>query len=64
LTAEAGVEQGSTPDLQEFAEDFEMHRQRVLAGLVARYRTVPPLLIKVEELVVGTATGKAPRLAG
>ena len=37
---------------------------QVVAGLVARYRSIPPLLVKLEELVAGTSTGKAPRLAG
>ena len=36
----------------------------MVEGLVARYRCVGPLLLKVEELVVGSATGKAPRMAG
>lgn len=37
---------------------------QVVDGLVAQYRSVPPLLVKVEELVAGTASGKSPRLAG
>jgi len=37
---------------------------QVVDALVERYRTVGPLLIKVEELVAGTATGKSPRLTG
>ena len=37
---------------------------QVVEGLAGRYRTVGPLLIKVEELVAGSATGKTPRLAG
>lgn len=37
---------------------------QVVAGLVARYRSVGPLLGKVEELVAGSASGKSPRLAG
>ncbi|PRW56454.1 flagellar inner arm dynein 1 heavy chain alpha [Chlorella sorokiniana] len=52
------------PDLQEWYEEFEQHRQQVVEGLVARYRGVGPLLVKVEELVAGTSTGKSPRLAG
>ena len=31
---------------------------------MARYRSVGPLLLKVEEVVAGSATGKAPRMAG
>lgn len=115
------AEAGAVPDLQEFYEDCEQHRQqvgvwgacwyagvaagercacwsscspptlpamgvrraglplprlphasptlgpvcpKVVAGLVARYRSIPPLLVKLEELVAGTSTGKAPRLAG
>ncbi|KAI7844971.1 hypothetical protein COHA_001338 [Chlorella ohadii] len=49
---------------QEFYEEFEQHRQQVVDGLVARYRGVGPLLVKVEELVAGTSTGKSPCLAG
>lgn len=37
---------------------------QVVAALVARYRSLPPLLQKIEELVAGTTSGKAPRLAG
>ncbi len=37
---------------------------QVVDGLVTRYRSVAPLLVKVEELVEGTASGKSPRLAG
>ena len=37
---------------------------QVVEGLAARYRGVGLLLMKVEELVAGTATGKSPRLAG
>lgn len=37
---------------------------QVVEGLVVRYRAVSPLLIKVEELVAGTSTGKSSRLAG
>ena len=33
-------------------------------GLVVKYASVGGLLRKVEEAVVGTATGKAPALAG
>ena len=38
--------------------------EQVVEGLVARYRGVGPLLVKVEELVAGSSTGKLPRLAG
>ena len=36
----------------------------MVEALVARYRAVGPLLVKVEELVVGSASGKSPHLAG
>lgn len=41
-----------------------MHTLQVVNSLVARYRSVPQLLVKVEELVAGTATGKSPALTG
>lgn len=31
---------------------------------MGEYRSMTPLLTKIEELVVGTSSGKAPKLAG
>jgi hypothetical protein len=49
---------GDAPDLQEFLEAVEKHRQQVVDQLVKTYRTIGPLLGKVEEAVAGTNTGR------
>lgn len=36
---------------------------QVVEELVAKYRTIGPLLRKVEEVLLGTSSGKAPALA-
>lgn len=51
-------------DLQELSEAMERHRMDAMERLVKKYRTVPPLLGKIEEVVAGTNTGKSPVLAG
>lgn len=50
-------------DLQEFYEHIERQRMAVLEGLVKKYRTISPLLGKIEEVVAGTNSGKSPALA-
>jgi hypothetical protein len=45
------------PDLQEWLEAVELQRQVVVDALVKGYRTIGPLLGKVEEAVAGTNTG-------
>lgn len=59
----AGGQGGSVPTLQEFYEECEHARLGVVEGLVARYRSISALLLKVEEAVVGTSTGRAAKLA-
>ncbi len=54
-----GCAGGDAPDLQEFLEAVEKHRQQVVDQLVKTYRTIGPLLGKVEEAVAGTNTGGA-----
>ncbi|KXZ49756.1 DHC2 protein [Gonium pectorale] len=51
-------------DLQEFYEYIERHRLAALESLVKKYRTISPLLGKIEEVVAGTNSGKSPALAG
>ncbi|WIA10356.1 hypothetical protein OEZ85_010548 [Tetradesmus obliquus] len=51
-------------ELQEFYEYMEQHRAAVVESAVQRYRSLTPLLGKVEELVAGSNTGKSPQLAG
>ncbi|CAD7701503.1 unnamed protein product, partial [Ostreobium quekettii] len=50
-------------DLQEFYEHIEKHRIQVADHLVKKYRTISPLLGKVEEAVCGTNTGKSALMA-
>ena len=52
-----------TMDLQEFYEYMDKTRIEAVDELLKKYRTIPPLLGKVEEAVAGTNTGKAPQLA-
>ena len=54
---------GDTMDLQEFNEYMDKTRIEAVDELLKKYRTIPPLLGKVEEAVAGTNTGKAPQLA-
>nr|Q9SMH3.1 RecName: Full=Dynein-1-alpha heavy chain, flagellar inner arm I1 complex; AltName: Full=1-alpha DHC; AltName: Full=Dynein-1, subspecies f [Chlamydomonas reinhardtii]CAB56598.1 1-alpha dynein heavy chain [Chlamydomonas reinhardtii] len=50
-------------DLQEFYEDIERQRLAALESLVKKYRTISPLLGKIEEVVAGTNSGKSPALS-
>ncbi|GLI59150.1 hypothetical protein VaNZ11_000978 [Volvox africanus] len=59
--AEEGAE---VMDLQEFHEHIERQRLAVLEALVKKYRTISPLLGKIEEVVAGTNSGKSPALGG
>uniref|UniRef100_A0A383W4S5 Dynein-1, subspecies f n=1 Tax=Tetradesmus obliquus TaxID=3088 RepID=A0A383W4S5_TETOB len=57
-------ESADVMELQEFYEYMEQHRAAVVESAVQRYRSLTPLLGKVEELVAGSNTGKSPQLAG
>ena len=50
-------------DLQEFYELVERHRLTIIDELVRKYKTIPPLLGKVEEAIAGTNTGRSDQLA-
>lgn len=50
------------PDLTEFYEQLERQRHDAVDRLVKKYRTIGPLLGKIEEVVAGTNTGKSPQL--
>ena len=50
-------------DLQEYADAIDARCRETLAVLVEKYRTVGPLLIKVEGLVKGTRSGRSPHMA-
>ena len=52
-----------TLDATEMFEHLERHRTEVVDELVRKYRTIGPLLGKIEEAVAGTNTGKSPQLA-
>lgn len=47
-------------DLQEFFDRIEKKRLEVVESLVFKYRQIAPLLCKIEEVVAGTNSGKAP----
>ena len=52
------------PEMSELADDIEKHRLSQLEELKRQYTQIGPLLIKVEEMVVNTNTGRSPRMAG
>jgi len=56
---EQRIKAGDALDLAEFFELIDNTRQEVAESLVRKYLTMQPLLVKVEEIVVGTSTGKA-----
>ncbi|CAG9462277.1 unnamed protein product [Pedinophyceae sp. YPF-701] len=49
-------------DLAEFCEALERRRAEVVDELIGRYRTISPLLGKIEEAVVGTSSGRSAQL--
>jgi dynein heavy chain len=51
-------------DIQEMFEFVETQRKEHVEELVRKYRTIAPLLGKVEEAVAGTNTGRSPQLKG
>jgi len=51
-------------DLHEYYESLERRRMDYTEKLVKKYRTIGPLLGKIEEVVAGTNTGKSPQLSG
>ena len=48
--------------MQEFFDFVNKHRANVLEGMVQKYLSIGPLLIKMESLVVRTNTGKSKML--
>eukprot|EP01028_Stygiella_incarcerata_P003072 TRINITY_DN1583_c0_g3_i1.p1 TRINITY_DN1583_c0_g3~~TRINITY_DN1583_c0_g3_i1.p1 ORF type:complete len:4602 (-),score=1271.77 TRINITY_DN1583_c0_g3_i1:125-13930(-) len=54
---------GELLDLQEFYETMESHRAEKIDLLMRKYRTIGPLLRKIEEIAFNTNTGKAPQMA-
>ncbi|KAJ1617773.1 dynein heavy chain, N-terminal region 1-domain-containing protein [Pavlovales sp. CCMP2436] len=57
--AAAGVA-GDVPELQELYDEMERTRLKTIEELTAKYHQISPLLMKVEEEVVGTSTGRSP----
>ncbi|KAJ1496773.1 Dynein heavy chain 10, axonemal [Coelomomyces lativittatus] len=49
-------------DIFEFIEMCNRHKTMIVDGLVQKYLTISPLLIKIESLVANTNTGKSPQL--
>ena len=64
LLKPAKVEDASeVPELGELHDELEKHRHHVLEELKRQYTQIGPLLVKVEEMVVNTNTGRSPRMA-
>lgn len=49
--------------MQEFYDSVEMHRFDVVENLVKKFRTIPQLLGKMEEVVAGSNSGKSAHMA-
>jgi dynein heavy chain, axonemal len=49
--------------MQEFYDSIEKHRFDVIENLVKKYRTIPQLLGKMEEVVAGSNSGKSTHMA-
>ena len=59
----AGIDLNEVPEMAELAEDMERHRLKQLEELKRQYTQIGPLLMKVEELVANTNTGRSPSMA-
>eukprot|EP00798_Chlamydomonas_sp_ICE-L_P031817 gene31817-7021_t len=55
-------ESAEVMDLTEFYDLVEKERLESVDKLVKKYRTISPILGKIEEVVAGTNTGKSPQL--
>ncbi|KAI9188096.1 hypothetical protein H9P43_002487 [Blastocladiella emersonii ATCC 22665] len=53
---------GEIPDVYEFLDMCNKNKAAIVEGLVQKYLTISPLLIKIESLVVTTNTGRSPAL--
>ncbi|TYZ50849.1 hypothetical protein PybrP1_008863 [[Pythium] brassicae (nom. inval.)] len=56
-------EEGVVTEVGEFYELVERNRMQRIEELVQNYRSIGPLLIKVEEIVAGVNTGASPKMA-
>lgn len=56
-------EEGVVTEVSEFYELVERNRMQRLEELVQSYRSIGPLLIKVEEIVAGVNTGTSPKMS-
>jgi dynein heavy chain len=52
------------PELQEYYEGMERARAAAVEAATKKYRSLTPILCKVEELVAGTNNGRSGQLAG
>nr|CCA14061.1 PREDICTED: similar to hCG1811879 putative [Albugo laibachii Nc14] len=55
--------EGVTTEVSDFYEIVERNRVKRIEELVQKYRSIGPLLIKVEELVAGVNTGTSPKMS-
>ncbi|KAL4108550.1 hypothetical protein PRIC1_000265 [Phytophthora ramorum] len=56
-------EEGVVTEVGEFYELVERNRMQRIEELVQSYRSIGPLLIKVEEIVAGVNTGTSPKMS-
>lgn len=56
----AGGAVAEVPELQELYDEMQRARMRTMDELAQKYHQISPLLMKVEEEVVGTSTGRSP----
>lgn len=60
--AKEGAGASDLPTAKEFYEYIEEERAKAIEVLVRKYKGIGPVLTKVEGLVVGTNTGRSPRM--
>ena len=59
---EGSASSADLPSAKEFFEYVEEERAKVIEVLVRKYKGIGPVLTKVEGLVVGTNSGRSPRM--
>jgi len=62
LVSKPSAANSDVPELSELYEESERVRTTTLEGLVRQYHQIGPLLIKQEEMVVSSNTGRSPQL--
>ena len=63
LVKESDFGRDAVSEVATFYETLERQRQSRIDTLVSKYKSIGPLLMKVEEIVSGTSTGASPQLS-